>query len=547
VTNRIDLTFAPIIDGAQLATHVPKRRVAGVVVPFGDPSGPASNNGQRYRFSSPPLNVDDPFDLVREHDDDRPIGRGELSAESAALLGSARLFTTRDGDDALVEAQEGVRAAFSAGVEILSSTPADDGVIDVHEWNLTHVAQVRRPAFAAARITDVAASAAAESPERNPAMADPVTLPAGESVTVTAAGGDSESEATAPAPDAAASLSARPVAAAQLSAADVRAMIDARMDAGNGAGSPLARFASFGEYADAARRDPEIRFALADQITTNNPGVVNPHWLTEIKGIIQRSRPLISAFGTESPGDAGMSVDWPYFDGDLSAIVAAQATEKTPVNGVRIDIKKGDAPLGTLAAGSDISYQLLSRSSPSYREAHDRILTASFAVVSDATASAAVLATDGIGHVTYDPAGADADGSKLRAALLEASLTVNDATGQPAEFVLAGRTSFLAVASKPQVMPSPYGVQNVSGTADARSLSVSVSGLDVIYAPGLTDDAIIVSNGAAGSWFDVGPFFATAEDVAKLGQDVAIWGMGAFGAFTPAAIVSLAKTAPAAP
>jgi uncharacterized protein len=134
---------------------------------------------------------------------------------------------------------------------------------------------------------------------------------------------------------------------------------------------PLAAYRSFGEYSKAVLAGDVDTRALADQTTDNNPGVMPPVWLLQVKGIIDLGRPAITSVGgPESAGTFGMDINWPYFDGDLTLIVEAQASEKGEVNSVEINLEKGDATLATYAAGSDISYQLLQRSSPSYLEPH---------------------------------------------------------------------------------------------------------------------------------------------------------------------------------
>jgi hypothetical protein len=55
-----------------------------------------------------------------------------------------------------------------------------------------------------------------------------------------------------------------------------------------------------------------------------------------------------------------------------------------------------------------------------------------------------------------------------------------------------------------------------------------------------------VSNSEAASWYEDGPFSVAAEDVEKLGQNVAVWGLGAFGIHLPMGIVELAAGLPLA-
>ena len=47
----------------------------------------------------------------------------------------------------------------------------------------------------------------------------------------------------------------------------------------------------------------------------------------------------------------------------------------------------------------------------------------------------------------------------------------------------------------------------------------------------------IVSNSLAAAWHEDGPFQASEEDVAKLGRNVAYWGMGAPVVYVPAGVV----------
>jgi hypothetical protein len=302
---------------------------------------------------------------------------------------------------------------------------------------------------------------------------------------------------------------------------------------------PLAAYRSFGEYSKAVYAGEVESRALADQITANNPGVMPPNFLQEVRGIIDLGRRVIQGVGgPQGAGTAGMDINWPYFDGALTDIVEAQANEKGEVNSVEINLEKGTATLATYAAGSDISYQLLERSSPSYLDAHNRIMLASYATVTDRKFTAD-LWDDGTGIQDYDFA-ADTTGAAFREAIFEASVTCEDATGVPASAVFVSTAVFVAIGGWSTFQPEPYTVQNVSGVATASTLRVNVSGLPVIRAKYLDTNAAynaIVTNGQAARWLEDGPRLATAENVAKLGRDISIYGYGVTAAFLPAGIV----------
>jgi uncharacterized protein len=302
---------------------------------------------------------------------------------------------------------------------------------------------------------------------------------------------------------------------------------------------PLAEYRSLGEYAVAVWEGRVEARTIVDQITTDNPGVLPPVWMRDVKGIVNLGRPAISALGTESAGSAGMSVNWPFFDGDISALVGAQATEKTDITSVKVSLKKGSADLKTYAGGSDISYQLIMRSEPSYIDAYLRLMAAAYAVTTD-KAFGADLVTAGTAQV-YDVT-TDTDGKKFRAAVFAASVAVETATGSPASVVLVASDVFLKVGGWDGFVPTTYGTQNVPGTATAASLDVSVSGLPVVHDRNLAAGTILVTNGAAASWIEDGPRVATAEVPTKLGRDVAVWGMGASASYVPTGIIKLLKT-----
>ena len=303
---------------------------------------------------------------------------------------------------------------------------------------------------------------------------------------------------------------------------------------------PLAQFRSYGEYSKAVLEGFESR-ALFDQVTGDNPGVLPPVWLQQVRGIIDLGRPVITGVGgPQSAGTTGLDINWPYFDGDLTTIVEAQANEKDEVNSVQISIEKGTASLGTYGAGSDISYQLLQRSQPSYLDAHNRIMAASYSTVTDRKFTSDIW-NQGSSTVTYDLS-ADTTGAVFRAAVFEASMECEDATGVPATIVYASTALMIEIGGWESFYPAPYSVMNVSGVATASTLQVNVSGLRVVRAKWLDGAAArhaIVTNGEAARWIEDGPRLASAENVGQIGRDIAIYGYGVTAAYLPAGIVRL--------
>ena len=165
-----------------------------------------------------------------------------------------------------------------------------------------------------------------------------------------------------------------------------------------------------------------------------------------------------------------------------------------------------------------------------------RIMALAYAAETDAAANAQALAAATAGEI-WAPSTGTAD--ELRTALFLASVDVETATGQPAEFAVVASDVFAAIGSLGDLWPVNYGTSNVAGTADAASLRVNVSGLPILHDPYAAAGSFIVSNSSAGAWAEEGPMTVSAEDVELLGQNVAVWGMGVFTPYLPAGIIKI--------
>lgn len=507
---------------AAAATHgdgQPARSIAGLAVPFGVTSQPESWTGARYQFSGPPGNAGDLLDMVRGHDDDRVIGRLSAAMEQRpdGMHATARVFGTTAGSDALIEATEGVLTGFSISAEIAEYTtdPATD-VRHVTAWTARHLGLVRRPAFEQARGLQVAAS---QREERTmPATTTTTTTPAPPAPAGAPTGGAGTTPTVAEMPT-----------VAEL-AAQVSPLVAVELEAARAAGRhPLAQFATEADYVhalaaaegDAANR-LRAAFAVPDQVTGDNPGLMAPQWRSVIAMNLDARRPAIR--GTGGPiglPDSGMQANWAYYDGDLDAIIAQQLAEKTDLSGVKISIKTANEPIKTAGTVSDISYQLLLRSSPGYLESYLRICRAAWGRYTEGKYEQALHTR---GTPAGDPLVAD-DASQFGAWLFAQSQAVEDATGAPADVVGVSSDVWLMLGALESLYNPRYGTQNAQGVASAATLRVELNGLTVTRWPFLPDGAAVVTNGQAARFPEYGPMVANAEDVRKLGRDVAVWGM----------------------
>jgi phage head maturation protease len=446
------------------------------------------------------------------------------------LYGTFRVSRTRAGDELLELAGDGTYRAASAVFEPEpnGSRIVDGGVIERTRARLRRVGIVERGAYPGAAVLAVRSAGEREDPMpetelETTAASEPAPEARGYRVTA-----DNTPEILGRMEELRSDLVGR------------MALLEASGSGRAGGPHPLARWESFGAYADAAYADPGLApllaRALADQTTGDNPGVVPPSWATEVAGILGFARPAVQATGGPAPlGDSGMDLEWPYLDPalDLNTIVAKQAAEKTEINSVKVKILKGSQPIDTYAGGSDLSYQLIRRSRPAYREAYARILEIAYARATEAAFELQLAAVAGSTLVLSATATAD----QVRGFLFEASAIVADTTGMPATFDLVSPAEFARIGGLAGLWPAAYGTNNVAGTAQASTLAINVSGLPIIRAPFLTGNEHIVGNGESARWHEDGPFPISAEDVAKLGQNVAIWGMGTGATTVPKGIV----------
>lgn len=306
------------------------------------------------------------------------------------------------------------------------------------------------------------------------------------------------------------------------------------------AAHPLSQYRNFGEYVKAVYNGAEER-TLDISTLADAPGLVPPVWMRDIKGVLDRGRPCINAVGGPvSAAGAGLTINWPYFDGSLSSIVSVQANEGDEVNSVDIDIKKGTATLATYAAGNRLTMQVIERTDPSYVTAHMRIMMGAYGTETDYAFQTGLWANDTAG-IDYDFS-ADSTGAAFVEAVWAAAVDVENATGQPAEVVYVNSAVYKKIAAWSYFQSQNYANYNASGTFDGRTLRASVMGLPLVlarnFATDETQDAI-VTNSAAVKWAEDGPRTISNDVAGNVARDTAIYGYGVITPYTPAGIVGI--------
>jgi HK97 family phage prohead protease/HK97 family phage major capsid protein len=483
-----------------IAANSSKRELTGVIVPFGQVGH--TNMGDVV-FQQGSLKIGEGIKLFTEHDMTRPIGKlSRYEEDDKGIVGTFKIARTNAGDDALAEAQEGLRTGFSVGAMIDDYVTKGEQVI-VNEATLREVSHVTFPAFGEyAQITEVAASADISQPTESEEtiVSNEVTPEVVEEVAA---------EVAAPAVE-----------------AQERNMRPAIFTAPR---SPINSKASYLEHniRAALGNEDSRQYVMAADTTTNNAGFIPTPQTTEvINGIANGERGAIDSISRATLPPAGMTFEIPKITtAPTVAIAAEEATiseTDTASSFVTVNVRK-------FAGQQTFSVELLDRSSPAFFDELVRQMEFAYAKATDTAVVQALFdgGTDG-GNRTLDAAG-----------LLD--------------FVADGATSVysnsLGFARSLLVSPAAWGAimglndngrpiytaanpQNAGGAVSPQSLRGNVAGLDLyvsrnVGSATITDGSMYVINPDAYTWYE-SPRLSLRTNVIGSGQiDVNYYGYGA--------------------
>jgi hypothetical protein len=336
------VTSAP---AARLAADTARRTITGMVVPWGTYA--QVSTGQTVAFARGSLTLGDRAKLVLDHDPAQPVAVYASSTDTPdGLEATFRVPAGERGDRVLAEAADGLRDGLSVAADVATSDDTDLGTW-VTAARGRHVALLSEPAFDAARVLAVAATAPPVSPvaiEREPMT---VTEPAPAIV-----------EAAPPVPTAAALVAAAPGPARVVDPYPYAVACEAGgpsfvRDAWAAMESPGSAEADRWRRAQAMAADPAylraamLRFsappadvAAAVGETTNETALAPPRWLP------QRYVPLI---GAKAPL---WSVVSKYGTPDFNTLEVPRTATETGLSGSGADEITPVAP-GTITTSND--------------------------------------------------------------------------------------------------------------------------------------------------------------------------------------------------
>lgn len=319
-----------------------RRTITGIAVPYGVEATVGS--GQRVVFEPGSLPEDGPAPkLIYQHDAAQPVGlvTGRAATDEGMLF-SARLSDTIAGRDAMTLLADGVIDSVSVGAEPVEHHMVG-AVMHVTAARWLELSLVTIPAFAAAKITSIAAS----EPELDPDP-EPQPEPEPESEVVM-----SDTETIIPT----AVFAAAPRREPRLPSA---ASYMAAMHAGGDAFVEAQRV--WADYRD-WHADP-IQAAAGDEVLSNIAGLVPVPILGPVFEDLKYLAPVLTALGTRAMPNNGAGATFIRPTWTTHPTVAEQTTELTAVSATTAVIASNTVTKKTFAGSANMSYQTIDFSDP---------------------------------------------------------------------------------------------------------------------------------------------------------------------------------------
>jgi len=485
------------------------RTITGRIVTF-EETGNASIG--KVQFAKNSIEAT-PVLLNLEHDRTRRIGK-TLSIESndQGIDATFKIAETTAGNDALVEAAEGLRDGFSVEVYFDEYETLKDGTVRILKGEMTGVALTSEPAIRSARVAEVAAT------EGEAEISDSTIEPEAQPTE-----GEDEVEDTVK--DAS---TAETVEAAQSVTAAAKPAV------GGWTSKPRLEFTA-AKYLEntvrASMGDENARqYVAAADDTTDNAGLVPTRQLTEvINGLANTTRSNIDAISRGVLPDAGMSFEIPKIT--TMPTVAATSEAGTPSETdqaaafVTVNVTK-------YAGQQTFSVELLDRTSPLFFNELLTNMAAAYAKATDTAVNAALIAgatADGTTITTY-PTAAELLGFVSRGAASVYAGTQGFARNLIANTSQWANLMTLNDSGRPIYNASQPS--NAGGVVRPDSVRGNVAGLDLYVTANTaagtdTDGSMLIVNPAAYTWYE-SPTYRLRADVIASGQvSVMVYGYGA--------------------
>lgn len=488
------------------------RTITGRIVAFEEPANASTGKVVFAKGSIEPKNVL----LNLEHDRTRRIAKPlsiALSDDQMSINATFKVANTTAGNDALIEASEGLRDGFSIELAVDDYINEKDGTMRVLAGELTGVALVSEPAVRSARVSEVAATEGEEDSETKPDSEETPTTE-GDEVENTVTNAD-----TVETVEAAQSVTANATAKIGGFTAKPRIEVTAAKYLEN-------------KIAAALGNEEARQYVLAADNTTDNAGLVPTRQLAEvINGLSTTIRPSIDAISRGALPDAGMTFEIPKITvaPAVGTVAEDAAFTETDQNSAFVSVS-----VAKFAGQQKFSVELLQRTSPVFYDELLRNMVAAMAKQQNAYVNAALISgatLDGTTTTTYPTA------SELLGVVARGSASVYGATAGLSNpfarnmIVSTGQWSnIMGLNDAGRPIYTATNPMNAGGQVSPTSLLGNVAGLNLYVDPtnaGDGDGTILIVNPDAYTWYESPSYQLRAESTADGSITVGVYSFGA--------------------
>ena len=385
-----------IIEASSIECNEDRREISGKIVPMGTGEIGNTNMGGVV-FEAGSIEIDDPskIKLLSQHDMKKPVGRMvSATVRPDGIYATFKLSRSTGGNDALIQAQEGLVSGLSVGAEVIASKPSRDGHLVVSSARLKEVSLVTEPAFKSAQVLEIAAEE---------------TIPAEQTQPESEPNVEETTQAEAPAVEAAAVEAARPTVVANLQVRERTA--------------PITSAQYLEANIKAALGDDEARRTVraADDSSTTNTGLTLPQHLNTFITDTFTGRPAFNAATRGALVDSGLSFTVPrmYTNASTSpntAPTVADTNEGIAPSETGMTSAYDTVVINKFSGLQRVSFELIDRSSPAFMELVMAELRKAYEKATDAALISALSTS-----------GKQDDGRALSAAALQSFISVNAA------------------------------------------------------------------------------------------------------------------------
>jgi HK97 family phage prohead protease len=441
------------------------RTISGIAVPYGVDANVST--GQTVRIEAGALPVDGPSPrLLAEHDNSKVIGMVTAREDTAdGMLFTAEIARTTAGNDIVELLKMGAYDSVSIGIEP-TDVEQDGRTTVVKAANWSELSIVFEPAFAAAKITEIAASV---PEEETPDTPNPE--PSEE---------DTEMTESAPIEAAPEVVPTAPIYAA--------AKREARLP------SATEWIAAAIEGGDTWHRmNEQVRAAAPDVVTTDTPGILPTPIVSPAYNNFSGRRPVIDAIGAKAMPGGGKVFIRPEVTTHTS--MAVQSAENAALQAGTFVVSSNQVTKGTYGGYVTISEQDLDWTDPAVLSLVLDDMGRIYANTTDNVAADALLAGQTQTQVLTDPTSASEWVSDIYAA---ASTILTNSNGGYATHLFLAPNMWAALGTLVDSTGRPLfpqvGPMNAFGSVSPVAGSGNAFGLTVVVDRNFAADTVIIGD-----------------------------------------------------